>query len=126
MTEERTRAILGRGLQVGWPSFLIGAVFLILHLAFQIVALQQSYLAGMAHFDDPLSRQAAWESRFWEKATTVATFPLVRLWEHLPLPWRTLSAVEWGILIGNSLLWAVTLVLAIRVVSGLFSGEEGE
>ena len=126
MTEERTRAIFERRLQVGWPSFLVGAVFLILHLAFQIVTLQQSYLAGMAHFDDPLSRQAAWESRFWEKATTVATFPFVRLWEHLPLPWRMQSVVEWGILVGNSLLWAVTLVLTIRVVSGLFSGEEGE
>ena len=126
MAEERTRAVLDRGLQIGWPSFLIGAVFVILHLAFQIVALQQSYLAGMAHFDDPLSRQAAWESRFWEKATTVATFPLVRLWEHLPLPWRMLSVVEWSILVGNSLLWAVTLVVTIRWVSGLFSGEEGE
>jgi hypothetical protein len=126
MTEKHTRAALERGLQVGWPSFLIGAVFMILHLAFQIIALQQSYLTGMAHFDDPLSRQAAWESRFWEQATTVATFPFVRLWEHLPLPWRMLSVVEWGILVGNSLLWAVTLVLAISAVSGLFSGEVGE
>ncbi len=111
---------------IGWPSFLIGAVFVILHLAFQIVALQQSYLAGIAHFDDPLSRQAAWESRFWEKATTVATFPFVRLWEHLPLPWRTLSAVEWSVLVGNSLLWAVTLVLIIHGVSSFFSGESEE
>ena len=126
MKEERTGAVPARGLHLGWPSFLIGAVFVILHLAFQIVALQQSYLAGMAHFDDPLSRQAAWESRFWEKATTVATFPFVRLWEHLPLPWRMLSVVEWGILVGNSLVWALTLVLAIRGVSSFFSGEEGE
>ena len=126
MAEERTRAVLRRGLQVGWPSFMVGAVFVMLHLAFQIISLQQSYLAGMAHFDDPLSRQAAWESRFWEKTTTVATFPFVRLWEHLPLPWRTLSGVEWVILVGNSLVWALTLVLAIRVVSGFFSGEDGE
>jgi hypothetical protein len=111
-------------MHVGWPSVLVGAVFMVLHLSFQIVALQQSYLSGMAHFDDPLSRQAAWESRFWEKATTVATFPLLRLWEHLPLPWRTLSVVEWGVLIVNSLLWATTLVFTIRWVSSLFSGED--
>ena len=56
------------------PSVLVGVVFFVLHLVFQIFALLQSYVAGMAHFDDPLSRQAAWESRFWERATTVATF----------------------------------------------------
>ena len=114
-----------RGLRfsVGLPSILVGSVFMMVHLAFQIFALLQTYLSGMAHFDDPLSRQAAWESQFWEKATTVSTFPLVRLWEHLPQPWRSHSIVEWGLLAGNSLLWAMTIVLAIRWISGLF--EEG-
>ena len=88
-------------LSIGWSSFLVGLVFTVLHLAFQVFALLQSYLSGMAHFDDPLSRQAAWESSFWERVATVATFPLVRLWEHLPLPWRTYSAVEWGLLTCN-------------------------
>jgi len=31
--------------------------------------------------------------------------------------------VEWGILVGNSLVWALTLVLAIRGVSSFCSGE---
>lgn len=116
----------GTRLTVGLPSLLVGGVFMAVHLAFQIFALLQAYLSGMAHFDDPLSRQAAWESQFWERATTVATFPLVRLWEHLPLPWRTHSLVEWGLLAGNSFLWALTLVLAIRWIGGLFSeGDEG-
>jgi hypothetical protein len=109
---------------IGWPSFLVGGVFLVLHLAFQIFALLQSYHAGMAHFDDPLSRQAAWESRFWERATTVTTFPLVRLWEHLPLPWRTYSFVEWGLLTANSFLWAAVLVLTIRGIGNFFTGED--
>jgi hypothetical protein len=84
-----------------------------LHLAFQVFTLLQSYSAAMAHFDDPLSRQAAWESRFWEKTTTVATFPLVRVWEQLPPQWRSSSFVEWGLLVGNSVLWAFALVTAI-------------
>lgn len=99
-------------------------VFFALHLGFQIFSLLHSYLAGMAHFDDPLSRQAAWESGFWERATTIATFPLVRLWEHLPLQWRTHGAVEWGLLAANSLLWAFLLVLGISAVGNLFSEEE--
>ncbi len=116
----------GTRLSVGLPSLLVGAVFMAVHLAFQIFALLQAYLSGMAHFDDPLSRQAAWESQFWERATTIATFPLVRLWEHLPLPWRTHSLVEWVLLAGNSFLWALILVLAIRWIGGLFSeGDEG-
>ena len=108
------------------PSVLVGIVFFVLHLVFQIFALLQSYVAGMAHFDDPLSRQAAWESSFWERATTVTTFPLVRLWEHMPLPWRTYSVVEWALLMANSLLWAVLLVFAISSIGNLFSegGEE--
>lgn len=109
---------------VSLPAVLVGVVFFALHLAFQIFSLLQSYLAGMAHFDDPLSRQAAWESRFWERATTIATFPLVRLWEHMPLPWRTYSVVEWGLLAANSLLWAVVLVFGISAVGSLFS-EDG-
>ena len=92
---------------------LVGAVFMLLHLAFQVFSLLQAYGAAMAHFDDPLSRQAAWESEFWEKATTVATFPLVRVWEHLPSAWRGNSLLEWTVLIGNSMLWALVLVGAI-------------
>jgi hypothetical protein len=118
-----TGARAGR-FSIGWPSFVVGGVFLVLHLSFQIFALLQSYLAGMAHFDDPLSRQAAWEARFWEKATTVTTFPLVRLWEHLPLPWRTYSAVEWGLLTANSLLWAAVLVFTIRAIGDFFIGGD--
>ena len=108
----------------GWPTLLVGLVFMILHMVFQLVALLQSYMTGMAHFDDPLSRQMAWESGFWQNATSVATFPLVKLWEHLPLPWRTYSVVEWGLLVGNSLMWSVALVFAIRWVGGLFGEEE--
>lgn len=112
-------------LSLSIPSVLVGVVFFVLHLVFQIFALLQSYVAGMAHFDDPLSRQAAWESRFWERATTVTTFPLVRLWEHLPLPWRTYSVVEWALLTANSLLWAGLLVFAISCIGNLFSeGDE--
>jgi hypothetical protein len=107
------------------PSVLVGIVFFVLHLVFQIFALLQAYVAGMAHFDDPLSRQAAWESRFWERATTVATFPLVRLWDHMPPPWRTYSSVEWALLTVNSLLWAGLLVFTISGVGNLFSeGDE--
>ena len=95
------------------------------HLAFQMFALLQAYLSGMAHFDDPLSRQAAWESQFWERASTVATFPLVRLWEYLPLTWRSHGFLEWGFLAGNSLIWALVLVGSISWISGLF-GEAGE
>ena len=112
-------------LNVGWPSLVVGLIFMILHLVFQVVALLQSYQAGMAHFDDPLSRQAAWVAEFWEKATTVATFPLLRFWEQMPLPWRTVSLVEWVVLVGNSLLWSLALVLSIRWVSAFFEGEEG-
>lgn len=111
---------------LGWPSFLVGLVFLILHLSFQVYSLLHSYIAAMAHFDDPLSRQAAWESGFWENAATVATFPFVRLWEFLPLPWRAHTLVEWGLLSANSLLWSTLLVLLIRWVGGVFSeGDEG-
>jgi len=113
-------------LSMSLPSIVVGVVFFVLHLAFQIFALLQSYLVGMAHFDDPLSRQAAWESRFWERATTVTTFPLVRLWEHLPLPWRTYSMVEWGLLAANSLLWAGILVFGIGAIGSLFSEGDVE
>jgi hypothetical protein len=107
-------------------SVLVGIVFFVLHLVFQIFALLQSYVAGMAHFDDPLSRQAAWESRFWERATTVTTFPLVRLWEHMPLPWRTYSLVEWALLTANSLLWAGLLVFTISRIGSFFSEGDAE
>ncbi len=113
-----------RGFTAGWPYLLVGGCFMALHLGFQVFALLQSYLSGMAHFDDPLSRQAAWESRFWENAATVTTFPLVRIWERLPLPWRDNSFIEWSLLAGNSFLWAAVLVLAIRGISGLFTGGE--
>jgi hypothetical protein len=78
----------------------------------------------MAHFDDPLSRQAAWEAIFWERATTVVTFPLVRIWEHMPLPWRTHSIIEWTLLAGNSFLWAALLVYAIRKIGSFFEGDD--
>ena len=109
---------------LGWPSFVVGAVFTALHLTFQVFVLMQSYLSGMAHFDDPLSRQAAWESQFWERMTTVGTFPLVHIWEHLPSPWRSYSAVEWGLLALNSLFWAAVLVTFLRWVGEYFSREE--
>lgn len=102
--------------------FLVGAVFMLLHLAFQVFSLLQSYSAAMAHFDDPLSRQAAWESRFWEKTTTVATFPLVRVWEHLPAAWRSNSLMEWSLLVGNSMLWAIIIVFAIWWVGEKIGG----
>jgi len=116
----------GLRISVGLPSLIVGAIFMAVHLAFQIFALLQAYLSGMAHFDDPLSRQAAWESQFWERASTVATFPLVRLWEYLPLTLRSRGFLEWGFLAGNSLLWAMVLVGSIRWISGLFGEEEEE
>lgn len=122
--EEEVSARGRRHLAMGWPYLVVWALFTAFHLAFQIFALLQSYIAGMAHFDDPLSRKAAWESTFWENATTVATFPLVRLWEQLPEPWRVNSYVEWGFLAFNSLLWGAVLVLAIRLIAGFFIAEE--
>lgn len=101
---------------------LVGAVFMVLHLAFQVFSLLQAYGSAMAHFDDPLSRQAAWESQFWEKTTTVATFPLVRIWEHLPPAWRSSSALEWGLLAGNSMLWAFVIVFGISWVGERLGG----
>ena len=112
-------------LSVGLPTLIVGAVFTAVHLAFQIFALLQAYLSGMAHFDDPLSRQAAWESQFWERAGTVATFPLVRLWEQMPVGWRSHTFVEWAFLAANSFLWALVLVGTIRWIGGLF-GEPDE
>ena len=101
-------------------------LFALLHLAFQLYSLLRSYLTGMAHFDDPSSRQAAWESDFWERVAAVATFPLVRAWEHLPLPWRTEQAVEWSVLALNSLLWAVIFGAAARWVLSLRHSGGGE
>jgi hypothetical protein len=113
-------------LRPGIPSLLAGAVFALVHLIIQLFALLQSYLSGMAHFDEPLSRQAAWESRFWEGVSAVVTFPLAPIWDHLPLAIRNLSVVEWGLLAGNSLLWALGLVILIRKAGSMLKARESE
>ena len=82
------------------------------HLALTLAVILSSFGDSMARFDHPDAQSA---SPFIDVLADILPQPAMTLFAAIG-PWGLPPAVQWAILAGNSLVWALGLVALARII----------